>query len=346
MTAERATEILGRINVAILTTAYEIGVDEGAGKRNFDPEREMLLPYRESPVESMAKELIVGETEFAQRCNLVGIVTNDNERRHQETWSKGGPWPQDLRVPIREGNNLIAELSLEEMTRRVPATWALMRQSPGEPDDAYAARFTQAKTAYEYAMADTFDALGADIVVSYSYTKIIENTMLLRFGGRMLNLHPAILSLNDPQRTPGITPTADHWTRYHEGWLATHKKKAVDQPEGEPGTYLVPEGHVAWGSDAGREIPIIHVPRSSRAGVTLHIVEPEVDEGKIVRSESYLLSPEEVTMQGIRERNYAAMREIVTRGILDYIAHPAVRHLMRCERSSRGAESLARVMVR
>jgi|GEM_PF-3164314 len=336
MSAERATTILGRINVAFLTTAHEISVDEGAGSVIFDNERGgLLLGYRMSLVESLAREIIAGETEFGRRCNLVGIVTNDNDARHAEAWSNGGPWPANLRVPIWNGTGMLAEPSLDELLVRVPATWALLRREDGQSAEEHTKRVTAAKAAYEAALADAFNRMRADLVLSYSYTKIVEHDLLERFGARLLNIHPAILQPGDPQRTPGITPTADLWTRYHEGFLTTHRKKAVDIPDGEPSTYLIPEGHPALGDEAGREVSIVRVPRSARAGVTLHIMEPEVDEGKIVKDAAYELASDELTMQGIRHRNYREMQQLVPDGILTYIAHPGVRQLLLRERQLR-----------
>lgn len=49
------------------------------------------------------------------------------------------------------------------------------------------------KAAYETMIADKLDSLGVDLVCLAGYMRIVGDVLLSRYGGRIINIHPALL---------------------------------------------------------------------------------------------------------------------------------------------------------
>jgi len=133
-----------------------------------------------------------------------------------------------------------------------------------------------------------------------------------------LTVNPESVSSNNPNRLPGITPTFDAFTRAVYGWIRTDKKKAVDIPDGER----------IIGIHGGIEYPAVIVDKSRVAGVTVHVIEKEVDRGEIVQDIVYELDPSRLTIEGIRTQNYERKRQLLPRAMLAYIHRPEVQQLI------------------
>lgn len=311
------------INLAYITSCREVGIDELIGREVIDPDNGVNYGDREGNLESLARLLIDGNSEFAGQFNLTAVIIDDDDEQYNKAWSSAELWPRDLRVPIRDSSGLVtAEPTLEEITVRIPSQpWKNFRRflNCGETIELFKERKVAAKSNYEMRMLDELMERDVDLVISDSYTTIFADVMLNNYpgnripglngyGGRIINIHPAITQVGDPDRLPGLTPTRDAFTRAVHGYIIVDDKHAVDIPEGE-------RIEVKY-YDRLREA--VRVPKSNRTGVTVHIVTDEVDNGPVIVCRSYEFNPEGITPEAIRNRNYEIKREIIPEAIMEY----------------------------
>lgn len=302
-----------RLNIAYITSCRELGLDEHVGEVVVDPVNGQNYGYREGNLENLARMLRNENSDFSRRFNLTAVIVDDDDTQYARAWQHGqhGIWPRDLRVRHRNNDGTTSQPTLDDLTVRVPSQpWKNLRRDAiaGETPEAFSERKASAKAAYEQRILDVLRSREVDLVVSDSYTTIIGPTLLDAYTGRILNIHPAVTQVGDPDRLPGLTPTRDAYTRAVHGYIIIDDKRAVDHPMGE----------VVEVQYEGNPRTAVRVQPSSVTGVTVHVVTDHVDNGPIVRCHKYRFPTEGITPEAIRTNNYRIKRQILPEAMLDY----------------------------
>jgi len=300
------------VNIAYLTSCRELGLDEKVGQIIIDPVNGHQYGYREGNLEHLVSLLQKGGDKFSKYFNLTAVIVDDNDSQYARTWL-APLWPQDTEVPLRDvDHHVIARPTLENLTFRIPSQpWKDLRRDTmqGESQEAFMARKAMAKSEYERQILRVLERQEVDLVLSDSYVTIIGSTLLDAYRGRILNIHPAVTQVGDPDRLPGLTPTRDAYTRAVHGYIIIDDKKAVDHPTGEVIEVVYDD----------RKRTAVRVQPSNVTGVTVHIMNEQVDNGPIVRCYKYQFFVEGITPEAIRTMNYRLKREILPASFLDYV---------------------------
>jgi folate-dependent phosphoribosylglycinamide formyltransferase PurN len=299
------------INIAYITSCREVGNDEKIGRVVVDPITGVSLGYRMGNLESLAGLLVHGENSFAQQCNLSAVFVDDTDEQWEAAWQEAELWPRQLQVPIRNRRReIVARPTLDGLTIRIPSSWRALRQNHShETREEFVQRKAAAKAEYEKRLVTALQERNVSLIVSDSYVCIFGPHVMDVYRGRMLNIHPAITQVGNPNRLPGLTPTRDAYTRACYGYVIVDDKHAVDVPAGE-------QIEVTFQRETRRAV---RIPQSYRHGVTVHEVTTRVDNGPVVLSREYDL-PEDLTPERIRTINYQHKRELLPVAILQYTA--------------------------
>ena len=300
---------LGRVNVAWITSCREVGLQgqERIGREVIDPDNGVSYGYRMGTLEAIARQLSAGDSSLSDRFNLVSVIVDDTDAQFEREWGVAELWPRNLEVCVTNFEGRSQRYSLGDLMVRIPSLWTRIKERDQK---------ATAKSEYEQIIVDHLREKDVDLLVSDSYTRIIGPTLLDAYGGRILNVHPAITQVGDPDRLPGITPTRDAFTRAVHGYVIIDDKHAVDLPEGE-----VIEVEYRGGRHSA-----VRVPQSSLTGVTVHQVTDRVDNGPVVVSVKYAFPHVDgLTEEQIRTWNYAEKNELVPQALLNYIQRPNVQ---------------------
>ena len=308
-----------RIDFAYITSSRELALDEKVGSIVINPNNRENYGYREGNLESLARRIKDRRTEFAQRFNLTAIIVDDDDYQYNMAWQQAEIWPRDMLVPIRlEDGDLTTRVTLENITLRIPSyPWKNLRRLEGEAIEVFRERKSSAKAEYEMKILDYLRFINVDLIVSDSYMTFFGPTLLNTYGGRILNIHPAILKDDDPNKLPGPFPTRDAFTRAVYGYIIIDDKKVG-----------IPEGRQIQVEYEGQPRTAVSVPRNNVTGVTVHVVTEDVDEGPVVLYRSYAFEANGITPEAIRNMNYAIKRELLPEAMLRYIEMPHVIRLI------------------
>lgn len=150
------------------------------------------------------------------------------------------------------------------------AAYVLERaQNLGVPSYTFELKEFENKAAYETALVELLDKHAIDLVVLAGYMKIVSETLLSAYEGRIINIHPAYLP-----EFPGAHGIEDAW------------KAGVDQSG-------VTVHYVDSGIDTGQIIQQVRVPR-------LQNDTPELFEARIHEAE-YQLYPAVLESLGVEK---------------------------------------------
>lgn len=301
-----------KLNIAYITSCREVGSDELIGREVIDSDTGISYGYRMGNLEHMARLLRRGDNVFSDRFNLVSVIIDDDDSQYDKAWSEADLWPRHLSVPKRDSEGkIVGKVTLEEMTERIPSQpWKNLRRDKSRESRAeFRARKAEAKSRYEKSILDRMDYNDVDMIISDSYVTVFADDMLQTYENRIVNIHPAITQVGHPDRLPGLTPTRDAFTRATEGYVIISDKRAVDIPEGERfGMHY-----------AGEDVTAVKVRQSKRHGVTVHVVNKDVDNGPVISCREYDLGEiKPLTSEAIRAYNYSVKRDILPQAMLAY----------------------------
>ena len=112
------------------------------------------------------------------------------------------------------------------ISSRAEASGLLTARRLGLPTEVIAQADHPGREAFDTALADRLDALGADLVVLAGFMRILGEAFVTRYAGRLVNIHPSLLpafpglhtharALQAGVRLHGatvhlVTPTLDH----------------------------------------------------------------------------------------------------------------------------------------
>lgn len=320
-------------NIGFITTLAEIVNDELVGKEVIDPATGKSFGVRRGTLSVLAEEIAKKETDFAKKFNLSSIIINDDVDDVKRHWEKKEGYDIDFTVPGQGCSR-----SLREITHIEPSSvWRGIPIPPRGSDDRaeVIAKRKQLKTEYEQRIVDALKKAKVDLLVSNSYTNIIGPCLLGAFKGRIINIHPAITSQDNPCRLPGVTPTRDAFTRATKGFVIVDDKKSVSL-EGE-------EINVDYEGETRKAVKFDEEHRYSH-GVTVHVVTAGVDEGPPILTKTYdlrehfRLEDSEngekplLTEEGIREFNYNLKPSVLSEAIMKYVERDDVLSLIKEKR--------------
>lgn len=316
-----------RVRIVYLTTLRELCDDEKVGSRVVDPENGTTYGRRQGNLEDLLQRLSAPGSAFGRTFELAGVVFDDDPKLVAEYKARGVPWDWSQPVPIRRPNGTTATVTLDSLCHNHPS---LAWRAEKDPLTKSAM-----KAAYEREIVATLNHSRADLVISDSYTRIAGPTLLAWFGtleretahGRGINIHPAIARVDDPTRLPGVTPTRDAYTRARYGYIIIDDKKAVDLPEGE-------RIHVDY---EGQQRLAVRVPEVHETGVTVHVLAPRVDNGRVILEKKAPLPIDGITAEGVRELNYELKREALAEALTSYVKLRDVKKLIDAHRATRRA---------
>jgi len=142
-----------------------------AHRGNLPRFKEMLDVYNRHVADGSAR---------GPRIELAVIACDDDQLRRDF---------RDLGIPVHQEPS---------------SSFARIRRSEGETQEAFRHRKAAAKAEYERRLLDVMHQHGVDLVISDRYMRLFGPTFLSEYLGLVLNSHPAILPDN-----PGATPTAN-----------------------------------------------------------------------------------------------------------------------------------------
>jgi folate-dependent phosphoribosylglycinamide formyltransferase PurN len=288
------------VNIAYISSFRELSGDESVGSYVVDSQSNLEYGRRVGTLESLTKSLL--DTPLGEIFNLCAVFHDDDESSDFYNL-----WPSELSV--RAGN-------LHEITNRLPSSdWRKIR-SRNHPSNVEKKRL--AKRVYENSMALLLDQLEVDILISDSYLCIFDEIMLNRYRGRIINIHPAITRVGDPDRLPGATPTRDAYTRATQGVIIIDDKHAVD----------IPEGNIIEIDYENQTRKAVQVPINYNTGATVHVVTERVDNGPVILDQRYDLRDklQRITQEGIRHNNYLIKADLLPTALIEYVSQASVQN--------------------
>lgn len=297
-----------RIRLAYFTSFREIFLDEQVSRTVMDPDTGENYGYRTGNLEAIALELQKDESDFARNFELAMVFSDDADAHVEAARKSVDRWPFDVRVPA-EG--LKGGMVLDDLLVRISSEpWRKIKHKEEKAG---------AKAEYEREIVREMRKRGVDILISDSHLSLIGPVMLSAYGKRNLNIHPAITEINSPYRLPGLTPTRDALTRAKFGYIIIDDKKRPETwPEGEP---IEVEFR-------GKIRQAIKVSRYTLTGVTVHIIDAQVDHGPVVASQLNHISSNP-TYEGIRESNYEIKRRLLPIALFNYVIRPDVHAIIK-----------------
>lgn len=326
------------VNIGYLTTAAELFYDESNNREVVDDVTGDSRGVREGALVHMVNMINEQLIPFGYRCRLTAVVVDDDHSTWQQIKQEGGLWPQDMHALQPDG----LHTSLDDLTTVHPSsTWTSMRSAQGESKESFRARKAAAKKEYEQDLANIFKENNVDVILSDSYLRIITDTLLDEYHGMVLNVHPAITAKDDPDRLPGVTPTLDTLMRAKYGFIHTHNEHGIPTKR----SVDIADGTIDTQVHDGKTYKGVRVSQSYAAGVTVHLIgDPAniaVDNGEIIQTVKHHILEKDLTMEGIRSRNYEAKLRMLPEAINAYITRPDVDAKITQNRYAREAEKVA-----
>ncbi|KHF24790.1 hypothetical protein [Solemya velum gill symbiont] len=314
-----------QLSIVYLTSLRELH-KEGVGRVVCDLETGCFHPRRTGSLEELVYQLNSPESPLHGRYKLTGVIVDDDDTRllggDQPLWNSQMPVSQGI-----SGQGVEESVTLDQITCCIPSSrWA------GTCPENRAEKRVR-KSHYEAQIAQQLDKLGADIVISDSYVRIIGDE-LLGYGSTgseasecmFINIHPAVTDTGRPDRLPGATPTRDALTRAHHGYVIVDDKHHVDLPEGEE-IQVVYKGR---NRTARRVAPVLHTAAS------VHYVSPRVDNGEVIHCVSASLPQKEfLTEESLRHLNYQLKREALKEALIKLADDSSFLDLVGHKRRSR-----------
>jgi folate-dependent phosphoribosylglycinamide formyltransferase PurN len=246
--------------------------------------------YMKGLIEAVNERINDRRSGLEHILRIKGIITDDsstdNLMTDQESIiplvpQKGKPWLHPIDARDYNGELLIKN------THNIPSDFRSI--TPDAKDEREYKRLQFEEEVYRVSQQ-----MGADILISdHLMVKLISLINTNRYSiGRVLNIHPGISDLKNPNRLPGATPTQDAIDRASLGQIYRKRR----------GIYL----------------PRKRDPHN-KTGASLHIVDEGLDTGPVIAdSEStpvYLSD----TPQELRIRNYPVKTAVFIAGITHYI---------------------------
>jgi len=241
---------------------------------------------------------------FSRTYNLV-LIFNDDTGKDKEQYVNldhtNRPWKESDYSTIRDdAGNIISTSPLDSIFTNIPSNWRKL------PLIDKATRATD-KTAWEEQIVRLLDDYKIDVLLSDSLMVILgrnipeEKGILPVYGGRIVNVHPAITE--GPHKLPGEQGSLDAVTRVH-GYVTIKGKHIQVKP---------------W----------------NYTGATLHLIDRGIDTGPIIFSrESTRVFPDD-TVDSLRHRNYPIKHEVVIDGLLKFASQSENRELILKGRATR-----------
>ena len=325
------------LNLAFITTLSEIINDELVGKEVIDPETNKSFGVRKGTLDYIAEEVAKENSDLGKKFNFTAIIINDDEKEVEEHWKNGDGYDINFEVPLVTPSGK-QKVTLKEITHVIPSSvWRGIPIPPKGSDkraDVIAKR-KKLKVEYEQRICKALNEAKVDLLISNSYTNIISATLLGEFKGRIINIHPAITSQDNPCRLPGVTPTRDAYTRATDGFVITDDKKSV--------TLDGKEVIVEYNGEERKAVEFDDEHRYKH-GVTVHVITAGVDEGPPILTKTYDLrehfsidgsneSKPTLTEEGIRDFNYKLKPSVLIEAILKYVQREDIVKLISDKRA-------------
>lgn len=308
---------MDRIRLAYFTSFREILVDEKVSSVVVDPDTGQNYGYRTGNLEHMALMLAKPQDghhplaeEFAQAFELAMVFADDNNQFLDLARNIVHRWPLDATVPANDHQSA----SLEGLLVNVPSQqWRQIKNPDQKKID---------KDKYEAQVLGHLIRNRVDLVVSDSYLTLFDRILLHSYWETILNLHPAFTEIGNPNRLPGVTPTRDAYTKAKYGWIIIDDKKDKKTwPEGKPVDVEF----------EGRTRKAIPVPISYTTGVTVHVVDENIDAGPVVMAVDHTFTSD-ASYEKIRQGNYERKLKLLPEALLDYAKRPEVRSAIEFQR--------------
>lgn len=301
---------MDKINLAYFTSLRESIGDEGVSTEVIDTKSGFNYGYRTGNLESMALDMVENNSKFSENFQIVMIFSDDTQEEFNDVRQFVSRWPFEIKVPVKGNGTFSKDKALEELLVTIPSQpW---RKIKNRDEKAYA------KQIYEEQIFIHLIRNCVDLVILDSYMPIIGPTLLDEYGGRILNIHPAITNKHSPYKLPGNKPTRDAYTRANYGFVIVDDKNATETwPEGE--TVIVQYD--------GKPRRAVQVPRMHITGVTVHVVDELIDHGSVVKDGLHYFYPG-ITPEGIRQGNYELKRSLLPTALLEYVQKPEIKELI------------------
>jgi folate-dependent phosphoribosylglycinamide formyltransferase PurN len=193
-----------KIRLAYFTSLREIIGDEMCGQE--------IPGYVEGKFKGTFERLvdtINSGGELSDRYEIVLVVYDDTDKDMKKLRKKFSdqPWPKSLQIVYRESEE-DQRVFVSNITHNVPSDW---RNIVGNKQKRY-----EQKRKSEQELFDLAIDYDVDLVLTDSWLPILTDVFLRLYEGHVVNAHPAVTNPKNPNRVPGLTPTADVYERFHK----------------------------------------------------------------------------------------------------------------------------------